>query len=282
MMTTRPIKYDVKRKPKQDKMDDSPTNVIFHNIEKHADEEILNELSAVGDTLEQMAWKCGWLVNELYVNLLANKYQVDYLMVCYYVSVVRLRGQRKMNTVKKWALTARFFPRKVAEHYGSLILPFSHFTYAATFDDQKDRTGKPIWQSVLEYSWARYTDEHGYASHASVAELEREFEGKKIVKSTRPVTNLFTPGLASSSSAALPEVDMDDGESELEGVAEERIALNIIQDAVGKFVDTVGNVLPRVSLSYPSIAAGVAAILSLMGNLKQALKSIAVNLHDNP
>lgn len=271
-------KYDVKPRKKQANFEGLPTgtSVIFHAIEQHADENILNQLSAVGDTLEQMAWKCGWLVEELYVNLQANNYEVDYLMVCYYVSVVRLRGQRSMNTVKKWALTARFFPPKVAAHYGAQVLPFSHFTYAASFDDEKDTNGGLLWAKVLTYSWDRYTDESGYARYATVAELEQEFEGKKPKKKTTPpTTNQFVPSVSTSE---MPVIDIED-EDEQDN-ADEQKALSIITEAVSLFENTVRNALPRMSKRYPSVASGLAAILSLLGNLKSALKTIAVKSYD--
>lgn len=236
--------------------------VKFHEIEAHASNNLISQLAAVGDTLEQMAWRCGWLVNDLYHELLANQYPADYLEVCYYVSVVSLRSQRSQNTVKKWALTARFFQPHVARKYGCDVLPFSHFAYAASFDDQKDASGKPLWQCVLEYSWNQYINPiNGVSRHISVMELQEHFEGKPR-KMRVHVPQTMSSFIPSAASAILPSVaDEDEAQDEL----------LVARQAITQFENALRSLLPRLSVSYPSVASGLAGVLSLLGKIKGAM-----------
>lgn len=241
---------------------ESSLAVKFHEIEEHSSQEIISDLASVGDTLEQMSWRCGWLVNDLYEQLLANNHPVDYLEVCYYASVVSLRGQRSMNTVKKWALTARFFSPRVAHKYGSDVLPFSHFVYAASFDDQKDQLGKLMWQRILEYSWSYYTNPvNGIARHLSVAELQEHFEGKPRKTRVHPAT--MTSFIPSTATALLP--------NELEQVVQDD--LMVVRQAIAQFENVLRSLLPRISHSHPGIASGLAGVLNLLGKVKGTLSS---------
>jgi len=238
--------------------------VKFHEIEAHASNNLISQLAAVGDTLEQMAWRCGWLVNELYHELLANQYPTDYLEVCYYVSVVSLRSQRSQNTVKKWALTARFFQPHVARKYGCDVLPFSHFAYAASFDDQKDASGKLLWQSVLEYSWGHYINPiNGVSRHVSVMELQERFEGKPR-KTRVHVPQTMSSFIPSAVSAISPLNQQED---------EPQDDLLVARQVILQFESALHGLLPRLSVSYPSVASGLAGVLSLLGKIKGAMSN---------
>lgn len=257
--------YKVKNPIKTDRVPvNTKSSVIFHEIENHASAQLISELASVGDTLEQMAWRCGWKVNELYEDLLANGYAVDYLEVCNYVSVVSLRSQRSPNTVKKWALTARFFQPHVAKKYGHDVLPFSHFAYAASFDDQVDHTGRCLWQKVLEHSWNHYTNPaNGIARHLSMVELQEYIEGKPPkTKSTvhHGVVHSFFP----SSVTALDPVDMDK-------LVQDDLAE--IQIAIHQFESVLRGLLPRISHKNPLVASGLAGVLNLLGKVKKVLNS---------
>lgn len=249
------------------KTDKIKPGVIFHDIEKHADEKILARLSAVGDTLEQMSWEAGWLVDRLYQNLLANGLQVDYLTVCYYVSVASLRGQRSMHTVKRWALTARFFPPKVARKYGADVLPFSHFTYAASFDDQKDAQGFPLWEKVLRQSWDHYSgSEKSFASHLSVDALRETFEGKRRHAPASGVPVSASGFIPSSTAVVEDEEPMGEGDSET--------LLERILNAIAVFSGSVRATLPLLAEKNPNAARGLSGILSLLEDLRKTLRSL--------
>lgn len=257
--------YKVKNAIKIDRVPvNTKSSVIFHDIENHASPKLISELASVGDTLEQMAWRCGWKVNELYENLLANGYGVDYLEVCNYVSVVSLRSQRSPNTVKKWALTARFFQPHVAKNYGNDVLPFSHFAYAASFDDQVDSSGKLLWQKVLEYSWSYYiSPSNGVSRHLSVMELQEYFEGKPRNAKTavrKGATHSFIPSsITAMNSAEIEKVVQDD-------LAQVRLAIQ-------QFESVLRGLLPRISHQHPSVASGLAGVLNLLGKVKNVLNN---------
>src|SRR5688572_28115833 len=248
-------------------LDPKTTGVKFHEIEQHADARILDGLSAVGDTLEQMAWKCGWLTDELYRNLIANKIKVDYLFVCYFVSVTKLKGQRQMNTVKKWALTARFFPERTANYYHRDILPFSHFTYAASFDDAVNPdTGNKYWEDVLAHSWEFYLASP-VSRHISVAELQDVFEKKKPAKRrSPPKTSDFTPGTntAYSVKASDDESSIIDFSSQI--TLDESKALSILDSSARTFIESIRNVIPALQKSRPWLANGIAGIVVSLEN----------------
>lgn len=235
-------------------------SVKFHGIERYADNQILDDLSAAGDQLEQLAWKIGWLTDKLYKNLIANRHEVDYLFVCYYVAVTRLKNQRGMNTVKRWALTARFFSPKVAKQYMYDVLPMSHFAYAASFGNlvAQDDKGKkyPVWQMVLDWSWSAY-QKSPVTRSISVRELKEKFEGLKIVKpSTSPVRDWsFTP----DSGSAIEGVEMT-VPSSMDDTATDLIT-SIVYGVLQNFTMAISTYIPALTKVRPEIGQALAGVV---------------------
>lgn len=239
--------------------DDSLVSVKFHEINQHADADLLDKLAALGDELEQMAWKIGWLTDKLYKNLMANKADVDYMWVCYYVSVTKLKGQRSMNTVKYWALTARFFPEQVAKKYNYDLLPMSHFNYASTFNDLRI-DNVPVWQMVLDYSWDCYINSATTLKRfTSKAKLKERFEGMRVPerpkKTPSGLTENFTPSFESAAGAEFPV-----NENIASAAAE--VWLPIIGGLIQNFTMAIGNYLPVLQKSSPDIGQALAGVLS--------------------
>jgi hypothetical protein len=218
----------------------------FWRIEKKAPQELLDRLSGLGDILQQTAWEIGWQTNELYNTLKANGLDENYLLVCYYVSIRSLRGFRRMNTVRAYAYTARFFPRPVAKKYHNDELHFSHFVYAKGFGDQPSEygTGGYKWQDVLNYSYARFMD---MGRPASVAELREVFEGK-----TPPAKR----GLPDVTDKPQPSVQMASEMAYLQDI--EKLDLDPRREAgnenVGLVIRNMLNLLTELSNYIPAIA----------------------------
>jgi hypothetical protein len=244
-----------------------PVSVKFHEIIQHADTKILEKLSALGDELHQMQWRVGWLTDALYKNLIANHYPVDYLFVCYFVSVVSLKGNRSMNTVKKWALIARFFPVKVAKQYNYDVLPMSHFEYAASFNDLcEPQTGTLVWQAVLDYAWHEYTNSP-VSRCPSVNDLKVKFEeARKKAQRKTPVTSGFVPPVASA--LALDASIPMSGEV---ASATMDVVTGIIKGIIDNFTLTIGNYLPRLMDSKPKVGQALAGVLHNLNEVSRHL-----------
>ncbi len=270
------MKVAVHRKSKQSEtqiveFDDERVNIatLFRDIEKYAPPELLDELSAVGDTLEQMAWKCGWKTDELYRTLEANSHKQNYLAVCYYVASTRLRNHRSANTVKSWALTARFFHPKIAKKYGNDILPFSVFTYAASFgmapflgEDTvnpfvENKTIAYVWEAVLAYAQAMYY-ESGYGKAPSVEKLKEIFEGQRgTTKSGSKHIDTFVPD---ANTAMLPSPDL--------ALNEEQFSLDTFLQAL----QIVTNGLPKLGSKFPKLSQFLSGIALQLSKAAEAIE----------
>jgi hypothetical protein len=246
----------------QDEHNETQIAVIkheFRDIEKHASETTLNELSSAGDLLEQMSWKIGWWTDKLYRELEANGAKKNYMLVCYYVAISRLRGNRSHNTVKKYALTARFFTEQQAKDFHSDMLPFNHFTYAASFGNAKAKDGVEMWKKVLAYSWDKLLASD-IGTPCTVKDLQREFEGA-APKSPSAGNLTFTP-MTPSPRAAI-EVDANDvGDDDQQVMSSLVNALQVIN---------IG--LPRVGKKFPVISKVLAGISVQLAAMIEKLQS---------
>jgi hypothetical protein len=227
----------------------------FRDIEAHASEETLNQLSAAGDVLEQMSWKIGWWTDKLYRELEANGAKKNYELVCYYVAISRLRGNRSHNTVKKWALTARFFTEQQAKDFHSDMLPFNHFTYAASFGNQKAPDGVEMWKKVLAFSYAKMLASD-IGKPCTVKDLQREFEGA-APKSQNAGNLQYTPVTPMPYTAGLegvrPLKDTDDDEYALTGFAN---ALQVViagLPLLGRRFPVISKVLAGISMQLATV-----------------------------
>lgn len=250
----------------------------FYDLEQHANQEILDDLSAVGDTLEQMAWKAGWLVEKLYHNLLANDFQVngrvvDYLFICHYVSIVRLRGQRKANTLKKWGLVARFFPEKIAKKFHNDVLPFSHFVLAASYDDLVHPSGEKMWRVVLNKSWESYCSAP-MSRHISEQDLKDWAEGRTPKQRTaKSVTTVPTMTPMSGYTASDEEEFTSPAMPETPASADPGVIVGILGGIAQNFVLGAQAYVPVLAQSRPHLAHGLAKLLQEAQDFVAALNN---------
>lgn len=238
---------------------------LFRTINKYAPQNLLDKLAAVGDTLEQMSWQCGWLTDELYRTLEANGHKQNYLAVCFYVSAAKLRHNRSQNTVKAWAMTARFYTPKIARKYGKDILPFSTFTYAASWGE----TAVPaeilteelqyMWQAVLQYALQKY-HEGGDGRSPSVEHLKSVFEDKRERKHAEErKMDKFIPDADTASGIDMSETisDSDDG-----------VFLQVLIQALR----IVSNGIPKLGARFPKASRTLSGILSQLSQLLENLE----------
>jgi hypothetical protein len=251
---------------------------LYRDIEKYAPAELLDELSAIGDTLEQMSWRCGWKTDELYRTLEANGHKQNYLAVCYYVAATRLRSNRSANTVKAWALTARFYSPKVARKYGNDFLPFAIFTYAASFGEEawsgeewsspflNDTKIKYMWQAVLTYALGSYY-ESGYGKAPTLEKLKEVFEEAKPVKVNGNGSKSF--------SRLTPTPDMAIEPMQDEGETTEPFIIQAFSQAL----HVVVNSLPAIGRRFPKISEALSGISLQLAKVAEALEN-GVDLDD--
>lgn len=248
----------------------------FYQLEQFADQEILDSLSAVGDTIEKMAWEAGWLTEDLYRNLLANGFQVngrpvDYLFVCHYVSIKKLRGQRQMNSIKKYGLTARFFPRPIAKKFHFDVLPMSHFVLAASYDDLPHPSGEKMWKAILERSWDSYQNSP-MSRHISEADLKDWAEGRtpkaRTAKSVDTIPSM-TPvtGYSASEEEEYVTPEIRRQEPDL------NIVVNILGGIAQNFVLGAQAYVPALAQRRPYLAKGLAKLLEEMKDFVTALNT---------
>jgi hypothetical protein len=238
---------------------------IFQEIERAAPEDLLYALSAVGDTLEQMAWKAGWLTDHLYNLCRAKQVEADYFTVCYYVAAFRLRGQRSPNTVKAWALTARFFSQEVALQYHYDIVPMTIFTLAASFRDQVNpKTQNLYWQDALDYAFEEYQN-LGTGRCPSRAKVLNYLTGEEIITRGLPITagtNLL-PGIAEVQPG--DEMDVASGE----GMGESEVAVLI--SGFAQAIRQAQCYVPMLAKYFPKAEPVIqSAILQLIAFANQA------------
>lgn len=241
---------------------------LYRVINKHAPQKLLDELAAIGDTLEQMSWRCGWKTDELYRHLEANGHKQNYLAVCFYVSAAKLRHNRSQNTVKAWAMTARFFPEKTAKKYGNDVLPFSTFTYAASWGEaiappeiMSDEI-QYMWQAVLRYALQKY-HEGGDGRSPSVEHLKTMFEGRRERKSSE---ERHIETLIPDSDTAI-EIDM----SRIVGSASE-VSSDLFVQVVVQALRVVSNAIPKLGEKFPEAARTLSGILSQLGQVMDKLE----------
>jgi hypothetical protein len=160
-------------------------------------EGLINRIKARGSEDRRRKWGYGDDVMDVYNQFVALSMPHNLLDAAWVVHVLS-DGERAQNTLKGYGQVARFFPESVREHFHHLDLPFQHFVYAASVEGVDSETGKPRWQLVLEYSWAKYIGNGGKPTS------ENDLRGK------------FTPGRALipehiSAPIVLNYVDSDEG-----------------------------------------------------------------------
>ena len=211
---------------------------MFYRIKGVIPEEVLNKMSALADVAEKMQWEFGDLTNVIYNHVQASKVKDEkgrlytFLDVCFFVSIVCIRGQRQMSTVKSWALTARHYSVAVRQTYHADDVPFRHFTFAA-----QEKFAK-IWKNVLKYSYDQ-SIEKGYP--VTERQLREKFDPQEkpvFRKRYEPAKNDFVPAdtVASLDMSEIedePLVKLDQLISELNGLTSE---LSVTNPNIGSFI----------------------------------------------
>lgn len=133
---------------------------MFKNLEKILPDALLQELRSMGDFLEQLSWKSGWLTEEVYQRAKQAGLDYDIMTVCWLVSTGYLRGHLTANSLKAYLVTTRFFSQPVAKAYHYDVLPMSVFTLARSLHgkDSPKLKRSLTWAEILAWAWEQYQD----------------------------------------------------------------------------------------------------------------------------
>ena len=168
---------------------------LMSDIHKILPEEIINRLIMLSENLSVTAWEIGDLTNEIYKSCLANNLnytQTDAVKFiwCY------LDIDRSLASLIYYAKTAATFSLPIREKYAPL--PFSHFHYAAAFDNPDEILDKSL--DIMERNYGR---------PPSVRQLQQVLSGvepSKIIIKPHEMIALPKRGLAEEEVSGLTEI----------------------------------------------------------------------------